>query len=116
MDEICERFLATLEAKDWKAMAATLDPALEWHGPKGDRTDRAVDYIEVLQRSVAPLVDYRVDALCETTRGTLVMIELVQRFEMGGSTKVVPEVMVFDVDQAAGRIRRLSVYWREADH
>ena len=88
---------------------------MEWHGPAGDRTHRGRDYVERLQGSVGTFDEYQIEIVREVGDGAPVMVELVQRFMSGGTHHVVPEVMVFDVDPASGRIARLAVYIRDAD-
>ena len=113
--EMPQQFLGTLGRKDWEAMAATLVPDLDWHGPRGNWTTRASEYIDTLKSSVGPFEDYQVESLNEVRNPPMVMVELVQRFVVGGQAKVVPEVMVFELSADSGLIRRLSVYWREPD-
>jgi hypothetical protein len=89
--------------------------AMEWHGPAGDRTHRATDYVERLRGSVGAFDDYQIEVVREVGDGGPVMVELVQRFTSSGTHHVVPEVMVFDVDPPSGRIVRLAVYIRGVD-
>lgn len=108
-------FLERLAAHEWEGLLEMLADDLEWHGPQGDRTHRAVEYVDRLQGTVGRLEDYRIEVLREVRDGGLVMVELVQRFCRDGEPTVVPEVMVFDADPRTGQVRRLAVYLRGAD-
>jgi len=108
-------FLERLAARDWDGLLEVLADDFEWHGPQGDQTHRSADYVDRLRGSVGRLENYRLEVVREAREGALAMVELVQRFAVGGEPTVVPEVMVFDTDPRTGRVRGLAVYLRGAD-
>lgn len=115
MPDAVTRYLESLNAQDWGAMATTLtDGAFERVGPFCDVVDDKAAYLEFLDKVVAKLGDYAVRTRRIADAGSAVYAEINETFVLDGKRMDFPEVLAFDLG-SDGLITRVQVYMMRPD-
>ena len=103
------RYLDRMQAHDWAAVTECLHPEVVRVGPFGDTYIGRGPYVAFLSSLLPTLVGYTLDVERTVGFGSLVVVQLTETMEIGGSADVTHEVLVFDTDPD-GRITRVSIY------
>jgi hypothetical protein len=105
------RFLDRYNARDFDGLAACFSPA-DFHriGPYGDHITSAAEYVAFL-RDVVPTLGAAYRLVTERVFATdgHAVAEVTEEYEVDGTLRRTPEVIVFDVD-ADDRITRMHLY------
>jgi hypothetical protein len=111
MGKIVERYLATMVAHDFDAMAGCLATDVVRVGPFGDTYTPRGPYVEMLAQLMPSLPGYsmRIDRVVELEKGRLVLVELTETVEMNGAPLATPEALVFELNPE-GLIAHISIY------
>jgi hypothetical protein len=93
---------------DWDAMAGCVTDDVHRVGPYQDVYDGKAAYVEFISKLLPTLSGYVmvVDRITATPDSTLAFAELSETID-GDRT---PEVLVFELDDATGRISSIAVY------
>jgi ketosteroid isomerase-like protein len=108
---IVQRYLETMVAHDFEAMAACLAEDVVRVGPFGDTyTPRSV-YVAMLADLMPALPGYsmRIDRIAELETDRLVLVELTEVVEIEGAPLETPEALVFELNDD-GLISHISIY------
>ena len=110
MANIVERYLETMVAHDFEAMAGCLAEDVVRVGPFGDTYTPRAPYVEMLSALMPALPGYsmRIDRLVEL-KERLVLVELTEVVEMNGAPLATPEALVFELN-GEGLISHISIY------
>ena len=103
------RYLDRLVCHDWAAVAACLHPDVVRIGPFADTYSSRDDYVRFLSSLLPTLVKYELAIERLVARDSVVMVQLSETMELGGSMDVTREVLVFDTDPA-GLIIRIDIF------
>ena len=108
---VVEDFLERYNAKNWDALARCFSPdGFHRIGPFGDTIDSSTEYVQFLARVVPTLGDsYRLTADRVIYAERAATAELIEHFEVDGTIRETPEVIVFDLD-AEGLIASMHLY------
>ncbi|HEY7946557.1 MAG TPA: nuclear transport factor 2 family protein [Acidimicrobiales bacterium] len=111
MASIVQRYLETMVAHDFDAMAACLAEDVVRVGPFGDTYTPRGPYVEMLAQLMPSLPGYsmRIDRVVELEKGRLVLVELTETVEMNGAPLATPEALVFELNPE-GLIAHISIY------
>jgi hypothetical protein len=106
-----EDFLERYNAQDWDALASCFSPT-GFHriGPFGDTIDSSTEYVEFLARVVPTLgPSYQLATARIMYAEGGATAELVEHFEVDGTIRETPEVIVFGLD-TDGLITSMHLY------
>lgn len=106
-------YLDRMVAHDWAAVSACLHPEVVRVGPFGDVYHPRRPYVEFLSALMPTLEQYALSVERTVGRGLVVMVQLTETMEIGGSLDETHEVLVFDTD-AAGLITRIDIFIQRA--
>ncbi len=106
-------YLDRLVAHDWEAVSACLHPEVVRIGPFGDVYRPRRPYLEFLSGLMPTLQRYTLSVERTVGRGPVVMVQLTETMEVGGTLDETHEVLVFDTD-AAGLITRIDIFIQRA--
>jgi limonene-1,2-epoxide hydrolase len=111
MTTIVERYLETMVAHDFDAMASCLAEDVIRVGPFGDTYTPRDVYVAMLSDLMPTLPGYsmRIDRVAELQTERLVLVELTEVVEIGGVPLETPEALVFELDDD-GLIAHISIY------
>jgi ketosteroid isomerase-like protein len=111
MASIVQRYLETMVAHDFDAMAGCLAEDVVRVGPFGDTYTPRGPYVEMLAQLMPSLPGYsmRIDRVVELEKGRLVLVELTETVEMNGAPLATPEALVFELNPE-GLIAHISIY------
>ncbi len=116
--QVIEKFMASLPARDWKAMAETLAPDVTREGPEGPDGDALVGpeaYIGWLAGMADPLHEYgwRTDRIIYGDDGRSAVVEATTRYliEKDSEPFGYHLVMLFELDEQ-NRIADVDLYWK----
>jgi ketosteroid isomerase-like protein len=106
---VVRRYLDSMVAHDFDAMAACLAEDVVRVGPFGDTYTPRDPYVAFLAELMPALPGYamRVDRVLGM--GPTVVVELTETVEMAGAAIDTPEALVFDFDDA-GLIAHIAIY------
>jgi ketosteroid isomerase-like protein len=106
---VVRRYLDSMVAHDFDAMAACLAEDVVRVGPFGDTYTPRDPYVAFLAELMPALPGYamRVDRVLGM--GPTVVVELTETVEMAGTAIDTPEALVFDLDDA-GLIAHIAIY------
>jgi hypothetical protein len=107
------RYLDHLVAHDWAALSECLHPDVVRVGPFGDTYRPRRPYVEFLSSLLPALVNYQLTVERLVTRQSVVVVQLSEKMDIGGSPDVTREVLVFDTDPA-GLITRIDIFIQRA--
>lgn len=107
------RYLDGLVSHDWAAVTGCLHPDVVRVGPFADTYSSRDPYVEFLAALMPTLVDYRLAVERLVTGGPVVMVQLSETMDIGGSEDVTREVLVFDTDPD-GLITRIEIFIQRA--
>ena len=107
------RYLDRLVSHDWIAVAACLHPEVVRVGPFADTYTPRDQYVEFLSSVLPSLVNYEMAIERVVAGDAVVMVQLTETMELGGSTDVTHEVLVFETDPA-GLITRIDIFIQRA--
>lgn len=107
------RYLDRLVAQDWASVTDCLHPEVVRVGPFGDSYTPRGPYVEFLSDLLPALRGYTMTIEREFVDGPVVLVELTEAMEIGGSMDVTHEVLVFDTDPA-GLITRIEIFIQRA--
>lgn len=104
------RYLATMQAHDWDAMAACLAPDVVRVGPYGDSYSGRPDYVRFLAELLPSLPGYsmEVERIEYAAHGALAVAELSETVEVDGRPLRTPEALVFEIE--GGLVSRIRIY------
>lgn len=110
MAGIVERYLDAIVGCDWDALRACLVEDVVRVGPFGDTYTGRDAYLAFLADVMPRLHGYemRIDRI--TYAGAVALAELSETIDVDGQRRRTPEALVFDLDEADGRIRRVEIY------
>ena len=103
------RYLDRMVAHDWAAMAECLHPDVVRVGPFGDEFTPRGPYVEYLSGLLPTLVNYDLAIERTVAEQSVVVVQLTESMEFGGSMDVTHEVLVFETDPA-GLITRIEIF------
>jgi hypothetical protein len=110
--KIVETYLEAIATQDWDRMRETIRGDVHRIGPYGDVYDGKDDYLKFLSELLPTLPGYAMDVArvtyCDERRA---VVELTETVTVGGTPRVTPEVLLFDLDDD-GRISRIEIFTR----
>jgi ketosteroid isomerase-like protein len=106
---VVERYLKAVVEHDWTDLAACLTDDVVRVGPFGDTYAQKRPYLEFLEQLMPSLEGYSMVVERIVEAGNVVVAELTETVELGGTVHVTPEALVFDLD-AEGLISRVSIF------
>jgi SnoaL-like domain len=106
-------YLDRMVAGDWDAVSHSLHPEVVRVGPFGDVYRPRAPYVEYLSTLLPTLKHYSLSVERTVGRGPVVMVQLTETMEIGGSMDETHEVLVFDTD-AGGLITRIDIFIQRA--
>lgn len=112
-EAVVRRYLDALAARDWTALAATLDPDVERIGPYNDAVGGRETYAKFLDDTLRTLAGYELQVARVTATSDVVLAELSETVDTPQGRRHTDEAVVFDVS-SAGLILRVSVYLRRS--
>lgn len=112
-EAVVRRYLDALAARDWAALAATLDPDVERIGPYNDAVGGRDTYAKFIEDTLRPLAGYELQVARVTPTSDVVLAELSETVDTPQGRRRTDEAVVFDVS-SAGLIVRVSVYLRRS--
>jgi hypothetical protein len=103
------RYRDSIVAHDWQSMAACLSEDVVRVGAFGDTYTPRDTYVAFLAELMPSLPGYsmRIDRV--QSIGRMVLVELTEIVEIGGSPLETPEALVFDLDDE-DRIAHIAIY------
>jgi ketosteroid isomerase-like protein len=104
-----ERYLKAVVEHDWTALAGCLTDDVVRVGPFGDTYAPKGPYLAFLEELMPSLEGYSMEVERIVEAGNVVVAELTETLEMGGTVHVTPEALVFDLD-ADGLISRVNIF------
>jgi ketosteroid isomerase-like protein len=104
-----ERYLKAVAEHDWPALAGCLTDDVVRVGPFGDTYTPKGPYLEFVEELMPTLKGYSMEVERIVESGNVVVAELTETVEMGGSIYVTPEALVFDLD-SDGLISRVDIF------
>lgn len=110
---VVRRYLEALAARDWTALAETLDPDIERIGPYNDVVGGRDAYAGFLAETLQALEGYELRVARVIATDDVVAAELSETVDTPQGRRRTDEAIVFDVS-SAGRIVRVSVYLRRS--
>jgi len=102
-------YLDRMVAHDWPGMTECLHPDVVRVGPFGDRYTPRGPYVDYLSTLLPTLVNYGLTIERTTADQSVVLVQLTESMEFGGSLDVTHEVLVFETDPA-GLITRIDIF------
>jgi hypothetical protein len=108
-ETIVRRYLDRLVAHDWDALTECLHPDVVRVGPFGDTFGPRSPYVDYLSGLLPTLVDYNMTIERLVAHQSVVVVQLEEEMQLGGSPDVTREVLVFDTDPA-GLITRIDIF------
>lgn len=109
MPGVVERYLKAVVDHDWAGLADCMTDDVVRVGPFGDTYTPKGPYIEFLENLMPSLEGYSMEIERIVDAGNVVVAELTETLEMGGTVYVTPEALVFDLD-AGGLISRVNIF------
>jgi limonene-1,2-epoxide hydrolase len=106
---IVERYLETMVAHDFEAMADCLAEDVVRVGPYGDTYTPRDPYVAMLSQLMPSLPGYSMEVSRVTAVGKLVVVELSETVEIDGAPLVTPEALVFELNDD-GLIAHIAIY------
>jgi hypothetical protein len=108
---MAERYLETMVAHDFEAMAECLAEDVVRVGPFGDTYTPRGRYVAFLSKLMPSLPGYsmRIDRVVELEPEKLILVELTETVEVEGKPLATPEALVFELDEE-GLIAHISIY------
>ena len=94
---------------DWAGLAACMTDDVVRVGPFGDTYTPKGPYVVFLEQLMPSLEGYSMEVERITEAGSVVVAELTETLEMGGTVHVTPEALVFDLDPD-GLIQRVNIF------
>ncbi len=107
------RYLDRLVRLDWAAVTECLHPEVVRVGPFADTYSPRDPYVQFLSSLLPTLVNYELAIERLVASGSVVIVQLSETMELGGSEDVTREVLVFDTDPA-GLISRIDIFIQRA--
>jgi ketosteroid isomerase-like protein len=109
MSGIVQRYLCAIVEHDWQSFEECLADDVVRIGPFGDTYEPKAPYVEFVSKLMPTLGGYsmRVDRIVES--GDVVVAELTETVEIGGSVFVTPEALVFDLN-SDGLIAKVDIF------
>lgn len=108
-----ERYLTALAARDWAALADTLEADVERIGPYNDVYRGREAYVAFLAETLRSLAGYELRVARLVATASVVVAELSESVDTDQGRRRTDEAIVFDLS-AAGRIARVAVYLRRS--
>jgi SnoaL-like domain len=102
-------YLDRMVAHDWTAVTECLHPEVVRVGPFGDTFTPRGPYVAFLSSLLPSLVGYALTVERTLADGSQVVVQLTESMEIGGTTDVTHEALVFDTDPN-GQITRIDIY------
>jgi len=102
-------YLDGLVRHDWAQVTGCLHPEVVRVGPFADTYSPRDRYVDFLSSLIPSLVNYRMTIGRIVADGSLVMVQLSESMEIGGSEDVTREVLVFDTG-FEGLITRIDIF------
>ena len=102
-------YLDRMVAHDWAAMTECLHPDVVRVGPFGDTYAPRRPYVDFLSSLLPTLTNYGLTIGRTVTRDSVVMVQLSESMDIGGSRDETHEVLVFETDPA-GLITRIDIF------
>ena len=109
MSGVVARYLKAVVDHDWIGLAACMTDDVVRVGPFGDTYTPKGPYIAFLEQLMPSLEGYSMEVERITKAGSIVVAELTETLEMGGTVHVTPEALVFDLDPD-GLIQRVNIF------
>ncbi len=106
-------FLDRMVAHDWAGLTGCLHPDVVRVGPFGDTSTPRRQYVDFLSSLLPTLTNYRLTIGRTITHDSVVMVQLSESMEIGGSRDETHEVLVFETDPA-GLITRIDIFIQRA--
>jgi ketosteroid isomerase-like protein len=106
---VVERYLRSLVDHDWDALDACLADDVVRIGPFGDTYEPKAPYMAFITKLMPSLEGYdmRVDRIVDS--GDVVVAELTETVEIGGTVYVTPEALIFGLD-SDGLIAKVDIF------
>lgn len=108
-ESVVLRYLDRMVAHDWAAMTECLHPDVVRVGPFGDEYTPRRPYVDYLSALLPTLVNYELIIERTVAEQSVVLVQLTESMEFGGSMDVTHEVLVFETDPA-GLITRIDIF------
>ena len=108
-ESVVLRYLDRMAAHDWVAMTQCLHPDVVRVGPFGDEYTPRRPYVDYLSALLPTLVNYELTIERTVAEQSVVLVQLTESMEFGGSMDVTHEVLVFETDPA-GLITRIDIF------
>jgi ketosteroid isomerase-like protein len=106
---VVERYLKAVVEHDWIGLAACMTDEVVRVGPFGDTYTPKGPYLEFLEELMPSLEGYSMVVERIVEAGNVVLAELTETVDMGGTVYVTPEALVFDLD-SGGLISRVEIF------
>jgi SnoaL-like domain len=97
-EDTVRKYLDGVVRHDWASVADCLHAEVVRVGPFNDMYSPRHRYVDFLTSLMPSLVDYGMDIHRVVTAGSVVMAQLTETMEIGGSEDVTHEVLVFETD------------------
>jgi limonene-1,2-epoxide hydrolase len=111
--EVVQRYLDSLAAHDWDAVAASLAADVDRLGPYNDDFHGRDEYVAFLEQTICALQGYELVVDHIIADGNRVAVELSETVDDAGERLHTDETVVFDV--ADGCIVRVAVYLQTSE-
>jgi len=107
--EVVEQYLKAVVSHDWDSFSECLAEDIVRIGPFGDTYTPKAPYVEYISKLMPSLGGYsmQVDQIVES--GDVVLAQLTETVEIGGTVHVTPEALVFTFD-ANGLISKIDIF------
>ena len=109
MVDVVDRYLKAVVDHDWDTLGGCLSEDVVRVGPFGDTYTPKGPYVEFLRKLMPSLEAYSMRIERILPSGSVVVAELTEKMEIGGTVHVTPEVLVFDLDDE-GRISKVDIF------
>jgi SnoaL-like domain len=109
MSGIVDRYLRAIVEHDWESLDGCLAENVVRIGPFGDTYHPKRPYVEFISKLMPTLGGYsmKVDRIVEHRE--VVVAELTETVEIGGSVFVTPEALIFDLN-SEGLISKIDIF------
>ena len=112
-EQVVLHYLDRMVAHDWTGLTECLHPEVVRVGPFGDTYAPRRPYVDFLSSLLPTLTNYSLTIGRTVTQDSVVMVQLSESMEIGGSRDETHEVLVFETDPA-GLITRIDIFIQRA--